>query len=118
MANLREHVNNLNQEILNGNILGAFEKYYAENCRMKEPGEAPRVGKNANREYEKKFVEAVDEWHNAEIRNVAIDEENNTAAVEWFMEFTIGGNRVQREQVAIQKWEGNQIVEEIFYFNN
>jgi len=117
MANLREHVNNLNQEIMKGNILGAFEQYYAEDCQMKEPGKEPRVGKDANREYEKGFVDAVDEWHNVQVRNVAVDEKNNTSAVEWSMDFTMGGNRLQREQVAVQEWKNGKIAKETFYYN-
>lgn len=116
MSNVRKNVEALNQEILNGNILGAFDKYYAENCVMQENAKEPREGKKANRDYEEQFVNAVEAWHDAKVLSVAADEENQTAAVEWHMEFTMGGNRVTRRQVAIQQWDGDKIVQEKFYY--
>ncbi|MDX2430017.1 MAG: hypothetical protein QNK35_03725 [Bacteroides sp.] len=40
-------------DLLNqGKSMEAFEKYYAEAIVMQEPGEEPRVGKEANRKFE------------------------------------------------------------------
>ncbi len=118
MASIKENVQALNQEILNGNILGAFEQFYAEHCVMQENDQQPREGKDANREYEKGFVDAVEQWHNAQVLSVNTDEEAGTSAVEWLFDFSLkGGPRVQRKQVAVQRWEGDKIVQENFYFS-
>ncbi|PSR15173.1 MAG: nuclear transport factor 2 family protein, partial [Bacteroidetes bacterium] len=48
---------------------------------------------------------------------IGADEAAGTTFVESMMEVTFkDGNRVQMEQVAVQKWEGDQIVHERFYY--
>ena len=99
-----------------GQLLEAFEKYYHEDVVMKEAGEAPRVGKDANREYEKKFLSMLKEVHGAGVDAFTSDEENGITMVQNWMEVTFqDGNRVKLDQVAIQKWQGDQIVHEKFY---
>lgn len=99
-----------------GQLLEAFEKYYHENVVMEEAGEAPRVGKDVNREYEKKFLSMVKEIHGGGVDAFTSDEENGIVMVQNWMEVTFAdGNRIKMDQVAVQKWEGDQIVHEKFY---
>jgi len=102
--------------ILQGKILEAFEEFYADDIVMEEGGDE-RVGKDANREYEEQFVEALQEFHDAEIRSRAVDEENNVTLSEWFNDMTLeGAGRVQQEQVAVRTWnDEGQITNEKFY---
>ena len=101
-----------------GQLLAAFDKYYAEYVVMTEP-RATREGKAACRAYEEGFLDMIQEFHNLEIRNVGSDEANGTSFVESMMDVTFkDGNRVQMEQVAVQKWAGDQIVHERFYYEN
>ena len=106
----------LNDMILQGKILEAFGKFYADDIVMEEDGKE-RVGKDANREYEEQFVEALQEFHGAEIRSRAVDEENNVTLSEWFNDMTLdGAGRVQQEQVAVRTWnDEGQITNEKFY---
>ena len=114
---LIDQVNELNQQILQGNVLGAFDKFYAENVVMQENNKEPRIGKDVNRKYEEDFVASVEAWHGAEVKSVSVNEATGTAAVEWFMDLTFkGGHRTQLEQVAVQTWEGGQVVRERFYY--
>jgi len=53
---LRDKVDALNAMILQGQILDAFEKFYAEDVVMQDNTKPPRIGKDANREHEKMFV--------------------------------------------------------------
>lgn len=46
---LTDQVQDLYARILGGDILGAFEDYYADDLVMQEPGMEPRVGKALNR---------------------------------------------------------------------
>lgn len=113
---LRENVNELNQMILSGDILGAFDKFYADDVVMQEDSDEPRRGKEANREYEEQFVNSVEDFHDAEVRAVTVDEENGVAMIEWFFDMTLSGQgRQQVEQVAVQRWEDGQITHERFY---
>ena len=57
----------LNQQILGGDIMGAFEKYYAEDVVMQENSAEPFVGKAFNRERELQFVNSIAEFHGAAV---------------------------------------------------
>ncbi len=59
MANLKANVEALNEMILGGKILDAFEKFYAADVVMQDNNYPPRVGKDENRVYEEAFVMAL-----------------------------------------------------------
>ena len=50
MSDLRTNVDQLNQMILEGNILPAFEKFYADDVVMQDNDYPARVGKDVNRQ--------------------------------------------------------------------
>jgi hypothetical protein len=99
-----------------GQLLDAFDKYYAENVVMTEP-RGTREGKSTCRDYEIQFLDSVQEFHDLQVHSIGSDEENGVTFVESMMEVTFkDGNRVQMEQMAVQRWEGDQIVHERFYY--
>ena len=53
----------LNTTILEGRIMDAFERFYADDVVMQENAEAPTVGKAANRDRELGFIAAVETFH-------------------------------------------------------
>lgn len=58
------------------------------------------------------------EIHGGGIKSINSNEEDKTTAVESWMELTFqDGNRVKMEQTSVQKWEGDQVVHERFYYN-
>ena len=100
--------------ILTGKILETFDAYYADNVVMSENLQDERVGKAANREYELKFLDNVQEFHGAKVGRVIV--EGDHAAVEWSFDITFkGGNRVNMQQVAVQSWKDGKIIREDFY---
>ena len=116
MSSIRKKVDDLNHQILNGQILPAFEQYYAEDVVMTDQGQPPRTGKSVNREYEEAFVNGLTEFRGAEVKSVAVDEQANKAFVEWHFDFTHKDYGDQKyDQVAVQTWDDGQIVEERFY---
>jgi hypothetical protein len=99
-----------------GQLLEAFEKYYHNDVVMQEAGEAERTGKDVNREHEKQFLGMLKEVHGAGVDGFTSDEENGITMVENWMDMTFqDGNRVRMEQVAVQKWQGDQVIREKFY---
>lgn len=117
MTNL-EHAKELYKQVGNGEILEAFEKNYAENIVMEEP-RGKREGKNACREYEKQFVDSVKEFHGMTIKSMPEDSEESKVFIEIEMDITFKNDeRVLMEQVAVQKWENNQIIHERFYYDS
>jgi len=106
----------LNQTVLNGRILDAFDRFYADNVVMQENNTPATVGKAANREREIKFVDSIEQFHSAAIVNAAV--QGNVSFSEWVMDVTFkGGVRVKLEQVAVRKWQNGQITHERFYYN-
>lgn len=106
----------LNQQVLGGDIMGAFEKYYAEDVVMQENSAEPIVGKSANREREQQFVNSIAEFHSASIPASAVN--GDTSFSEWEMDVTFqGGFRVKMAQVAVRTWKDGQVVRERFYYN-
>ena len=63
MANIQNLDAQLNQMILDGQILEAFDRFYGENVVMQENNQEPTVGKAANRAREEQFVGSVAELH-------------------------------------------------------
>ena len=110
---IREDVQAVIDGILKGDILGTFDRWYADDVVMSENGVQERVGKAANRAYEEAFVNGV-EFHGAEVGAVLVD--GDQAAVEWSFDFTPkGGERLVQRQVAVQTWKDGQVVREVFY---
>ncbi|MES2874513.1 MAG: nuclear transport factor 2 family protein [Daejeonella sp.] len=115
--NLKEKIEDLNQMILTGKQMDAFEKYYHEDVVMQENNQSPTVGKSANRERENQSVQMVEAFHGAEIKAVAVGPD--VTMVEWMFDMTYkGGHRAKMEQVAVQKWKDGQIIHERFYYNS
>lgn len=108
--------NALNQQILTGDILGAFDKYYAENVVMQENSADPFVGKAVNRKREEDFVNSIAEFHGAAV--VSNGANGDTSFSEWEMDVTFqGGYRYKLNQVAVRTWQDGQVVRERFYYN-
>jgi len=116
MSTLQENVADLNARILKGDILGAFEDYYAEDVVMIDQGQPPREGKALNRQYEEAFVNGLTEFRGAEVKASSVDEAAGKAFTEWSFDFTHKDYGSQTyDQVAVQTWADGQIVEERFY---
>ncbi|MBS1760289.1 MAG: nuclear transport factor 2 family protein [Bacteroidetes bacterium] len=117
MHDLRTNVDQLNQMILEGKILEAFEKFYADDVVMQDNDYPARVGKDVNREYEKAFVGGLTEFRGAKVLNTIISDD--VAAIEWWMDYTHTEYGVRNyRQVSMQRWKNGKIVEEKFYYNN
>ena len=62
MSNLLEKIKDLNNMILQGKALEAFDKYYHEGVIMQENDNPPREGKAVNRQHEEAFFGAITEF--------------------------------------------------------
>lgn len=104
--------------ILGGQMMDAFEKYYHEDVTMVEASGEIREGKDTNREFEINWLSSVQEVHEGGINAITSNEETGQTAVEVWMDVTYkDGNRIKMEEVAIQKWQGDKIIHERFYYN-
>jgi ketosteroid isomerase-like protein len=113
---LHDREQELNNMILQGQILEAFDKFYADDIVMEEEDQR-REGKAANREYEEQFVGALQEFHKGELVSSSVNEDENVTFSEWDQEMTLEGvGRVSQKQVAVRYWnDDHQVEHEKFY---
>lgn len=117
MATLLEKITDLNDLVLQGKALDAFEKYYHDDVVMQENENEPTVGKSANREREKAFFSAITEFRGARPLKIAVGQ--NVSMVEWQYDYTHKDWGVRNYvQVSVQEWKDGQIVKEKFYYNS
>src|SRR2546423_10766142 len=106
----------LNQQVLAGDILGAFDKFYADDVVMQENNDAPRVGKAENRKFEQAFLDSVEQFHGAKVLGSAVN--GDLSYSEWEFDATYkGGGRVKAAQVAARRWKNGKVVHERFYYS-
>ena len=116
MSNIASSDADLNQSILSGKALDAFDKYYADNVVMQENSDEPFVGKAFNRDREVKFFSSIAELHAIELLGSAVN--GNRSYSEWLLDVTFqGGARYKLLQVAVRQWQNGQVVHERFYYN-
>ncbi len=117
MNNLTEKLNDLNQLVLDGKLLEAFDKYYHDDVRMQENSMPPTIGKNANAEREKQFLNDIVEFRNAAVLNMAVSD--NVSFVEWKYDYTHKDWGVRNyTQVSKQQWKDGKIIHEQFFYGN
>ena len=117
MANLLEKISDLNDLVLQGKVMEAFEKYYHEDVEMQENEEPPTVGKAANRKREEEFLSSLVDFRGAKPLKVTVGE--GITMVEWYYDFTHKdwGER-NYTQISVQQWKDGQIIKEKFYYAN
>jgi len=116
ITDVRELDQQLNQQILSGDAMGAFEKYYADDVVMQENVDAPRIGKDVNRKAEEDFFSSLEQFHSAKLLGSAVN--GDVSYSEWEYDITFkGGKRVQLTQVAARRWKNGKVVHERFYYN-
>jgi ketosteroid isomerase-like protein len=106
----------LNQAILTGKAMEAFEEMYDDNIVMQENSAPPTVGKAANREREIAFFSSIEQFHGAGVLSYAVNGDKSLS--EWFMDVTFkGGTRYKLEQAVARTWKDGKVVFERFYYS-
>ena len=113
-TDLSRRVAELHQYIAEGRILEAMDEFYDENVSMQDNLMEPCVGRAANVEREKSWLETVQEWKSFEAKNLAVV--GDTTFAETSMDYvTKDGQEVHQEQVSRAVWRNGRIVDERFY---
>jgi hypothetical protein len=117
MTRLETLINQLNEMVLEGRTMEAFEKFYSDDVIMQENGQTPTVGKNANRVREEDFFNKIIDFRSARVLNVAVGKD--VTMVEWVYDYTHKewGDR-NYNQVSVQHWRGDRVFKEQFFYGN
>ncbi len=107
----------LNQAILGGKAMEAFEELYADDVVMQENTEPAVTGKDSNRQREIEFFNSIEAFHGATLLAGAVGGEGVTFG-EWEYDVTFkGAGRVTMSQVAVRRWKDGKVASERFYYN-
>jgi len=112
----RERVLSLIAMVEAGKYVEAIEAFYTEDATMQENNEPPRGGRDLLVAGEKKMLAA----HQAArtLAGSTFLQEGNRVVIHWTFEFTRrDGGRFRMDELALQRWRGDRIVEERFYYD-
>ena len=105
----------LNEAVLSGRAMEAFEELYADDVVMQENDAAPTRGKAANREREIAFFSSVEEFHGARVLSSVAA--NGISVSEWELDVTFrGAGRLKWTQAAVRRWKEGRVAAERFYY--
>lgn len=114
MSNIAELNKKLDDAILAGKAMEAFEELYDDNVVMQENDEPEIRGKDTNRQREIEFFKTVEAWHGFRVLGAAA--QGDVSFSESEMEATLKGvGRIKMSQVAVRRWKNGKIVHERFY---
>ncbi|GAB3175229.1 SnoaL-like domain-containing protein [Telluribacter humicola] len=117
MSQLLEKITDLNDLVLQGKALEAFDKYYHDTVVMQENENQPTVGKEANRLREEEFFSSITELRSARPLKVTVGE--GITMVQWQYDYTHKDWGVKNyTQVSVQEWQDGQIIKEQFFYGN
>jgi len=114
---IEQSLQELNNLVLTGNAMEAFEKYYHDDVLMQENDNEPTVSKAANRQREIEFFSNVTEFRGAEVKGLGVGD--NISFVIWNYDYSHKEWGVKNySQVSIQEWKDGLIISEKFVYPN
>lgn len=111
-----ERVEGLIAQVEAGEFVEAIEACYADDATMQENGAAPRVGREALVANERRVLAAFEKTRARCVRPVLVSGDH--VMIHWLFEFsTQDGKTVRLDEVALQRWRGDRIAEERFFYD-
>lgn len=99
-----------------GKYVEAIGDFYAEAAFMKENLGEPRVGRDNLIKHESAVLAGLAQMRTERVGPVLIDGDRVT--INWVFEMTTRDGKKRRlDELALQKWSGDRIVEEQFYYD-
>ena len=94
----------------------ACEQFYAEHSTMQENQAPPRVGRDAHVANEKRVLGRAKSIRSRCVRPVLVNGDH--VVIRWVFDFEWNdGTRMHMEELAWQRWEGERIAEETFFYD-
>ena len=93
----------------------AILEFYADNASMQENQSAPRVGRDSLAARERAVLAKARSVRSTCVRPVFVN--GDRVVVRWIFEFEWqDGTRTRMEELAYQRWSGERVVEETFFY--
>ena len=94
----------------------AIEEFYTEQASMQENVAPPRTGRDVLVQHEKRVLARARTVHSTCVRPVFTSGDN--VVIRWIFEFEWqDGTRTRMEELAYQRWEGERVAEERFFYD-
>jgi ketosteroid isomerase-like protein len=112
----RERIEGLIERVEAGEFVAAIEEFYSDDATMQENGEPPRVGLAALVANERLVLAAFEKTRARCLRPVFVN--GDDAVLHWLFEFTTAdGKAIRLEELTHQRWQGDRIAAERFYYD-
>jgi hypothetical protein len=94
----------------------AIQEFYTENASMQENNEPPRVGRDTLVAHEQRALSMAASVSSQCVRPVFVNGDH--VVIRWIFEFTgKDGSKRRIEELAYQRWEGERIAQEQFFYD-
>ena len=112
----RERVAALIARVEEGRYVEALQEFYADGATMQENGQPPRVGLKALVEHERTVMASFREIRTLPVERWLVD--GDRVVINWVFEVTRhDGSRFRMDELTMQRWRGDLVVEECFYYD-
>ena len=102
--------------VVSGAHAQAIEEFYTPDSTMQENQSPPRVGRDTNIANERRALSRVRSVQTTCVRPVLVNGDH--VVIRWIFRFErLDGSLVQMEELAWQRWEGERIAEESFFYD-
>lgn len=94
----------------------AVEEFYTADSTMRENLSAPRAGRDAHADNERRVMGRVKSLTSTCVRRVFVN--GDKVVIRWIFRFEwTDGTMTRMEELAYQRWEGERIAEEQFFYD-
>jgi hypothetical protein len=94
----------------------AIEEFYAENASMQENRQAPRHGRDTLVQHEAATLKRVKSVNSTCVHPVFVNGDH--VVIRWVFVFEgLDGSQTRLEELAWQRWEGERIAQETFFYD-
>ena len=94
----------------------AIEQFYVANASMQENDKPPRVGRDGLAARERKILARMRSVRSKCIRPVFVN--GDYVVIRWLFEFeSLEGVKTRMDELAYQRWEGDRVAEEKFFYD-
>jgi ketosteroid isomerase-like protein len=111
-----EILNRFIARVESGAHVEAIEEFYTADATMQENERTPRVGRDVLIENERRALEKVKSVRSTCVQPVFVN--GDRVVIRWVFEFDyLSGKRMRMDEIAYQRWEGDRIAEEKFFYD-